>query len=164
MLFRVGDICNHFRSKSREWQGQHFPNRRKWENIRLINYIEAGILYKDFSGFVWSINVSPGLSRREGKLVRSPTNHIPYTISARVQLGPGFWKQTIFVMQSFHSLHRGSSDNCSCVEDLWVVPCQITRHANERRFWPTFDTTARFGPRNFASGWKYILYMGCPKA
>jgi hypothetical protein len=54
------------------------------ENIRLVSYIELGILHEDHSRFVWLIDVFIRLCRVERKFIWSPTDHISYTASARV--------------------------------------------------------------------------------
>jgi hypothetical protein len=54
------------------------------ENIRLVSYIELGILQEDHSRFVWLIDVFIRLCRVERKFIWSPTDHISYTASARV--------------------------------------------------------------------------------
>ena len=84
MLFGIYDICKLLCSNSRGSLVGHVLKDRITENIRLVSYIELGILHEDHSRFVWLIDVFIRLCRVERKFIWSPTDHISYTASARV--------------------------------------------------------------------------------
>ena len=86
--------------------------------LRIISYIEIGILQKDYSGLLWLINVVPGLCRGERKFIGSPTNHMPYITFSSSPTGSWDWKRTIFLMKSFHNIYRISINNSFCEEYL----------------------------------------------